>query len=78
VPLQGARADADERGKLALAQAEFLPDGAGVGPMDRGLAGCFRFAAQDRPAFFEAGDELLVEFGFHGYSVSMMGFRALS
>ena len=30
--LQGARADADERGKLGLGQAELFANGTGVGP----------------------------------------------
>jgi hypothetical protein len=60
--LQGARADADQRGELALAQAEFLADGASVGPVERLFAGGFLFAAQDGTAFLEAGDELLEEF----------------
>jgi hypothetical protein len=70
--LQGARADADQCGELALAQAEFLADGASVGPVERLLAGGFLFAVQDRAAFYEAGDKLLEEFVFY------VDFRALS
>lgn len=39
--LQGARADTDERGELA--QAELLPDGASVGPVERGFCGSLSF-----------------------------------
>ena len=66
--LQGARADADERGRLTLTEAEFFANNAGVGPVERGFAGGFLFSAQDGAAFFEAGDELLEEFVFHGNS----------
>ncbi len=57
--LQGARADADEGGELALREAELFADDAGVGPVEFGFAGGFLFPAQDGTAFLEAGDELL-------------------
>ncbi len=76
--LESPRADADERGELGLAKAEFFADTAGVRPFKSGRSCGFLFAVQDRAAFLETGGELLEEFVFHGYSVSMMDFRNLS
>ena len=42
--LQGAGADADERGEVTLAEGEFFPDGPGVGLVEFGLAGGLRFS----------------------------------
>ncbi len=47
--LQGARADADERRKLALAEGEFFPDGSGVGPVEFGFARGLRFPRRMAP-----------------------------
>ena len=76
--LQSARADADERGELGLAKTEFLADPPCIGRFESGRSSCFLFATQNRAAFLEAGSELLEEFVFHGYSVSMMDLRILS
>jgi len=64
--LERAGADANQCGKLGLAETEFFTDGFGVGPLEGGGAGCFLFAAQDGTAFLETGGELLEEFVFHG------------
>ena len=76
--LERARTDADERGKLGLAEPEFLADRPRIGPRTRGDAGCGFFAAQNGSALLETGGELEEKFVFHGYSVSMMDLRILS
>jgi hypothetical protein len=76
--LEGAGTDAHERGKLALAESEFLTDRLGIGPFKSRAACGFLFPAQDGTPFLEAGGELLEEFVFHGNSVSMMDLRTLS
>lgn len=57
--LQRAGADAHERCKLALAEAKSFAHSAGVGPFQCGFARRLFSAAQDCPAFLEAGCELL-------------------
>jgi hypothetical protein len=73
--LKGAGTDADEGGKLNLAESEFFTNGIGVRCLEGGAARAFLFSAQDGTAFLEAGGELLEEFVFHGNSVSMMDFE---
>ena len=76
--LQGAGTDANKRGELGLAEAEFLADCLGIGPLECGGARGLLFATQDGTAFLQAGGELLEEFVSHGNSVSMMDLRNLS
>jgi hypothetical protein len=76
--LQSARADADEHGELSLAETEFLTDSPCIGRFESGRSRGFLFATQDRAAFLETGGELLEEFVFHGYSVSMMDFNQVT
>lgn len=64
--LEGAEADADQRGELRLGETQFLTDGESVGPMELVLAAGRDFAAQDGPAFTEAGGKFFEEFVFHG------------
>jgi len=75
--LEGAGADADERGKLNLAQVELFTHRFGIGPLLGGATCWFLFPAKNGTAFLEAGGELLEEFVFHGNSVSMMDLRTL-
>ena len=64
--LESAGADADERGKLNLAEAELFTHGFGVGPLQGGGARGFLFPTQDGTTLLEAGDKLFEEFVFHG------------
>ena len=83
--LEGARADADERGELGLTEIEFLADCLGIGRrmalpgqvrrLEGGGARRFLFTMQDGTTFFEAGAELLEKFVFHGNSFSMIRFE---
>ena len=76
--LERAWTDADERGELGLAETEFLADPPCIGRFESGGSRGFLFATQDRAAFLETGGELLEEFVFHGYSVSMMDFNQVT
>jgi hypothetical protein len=77
--LERAGTDADERGKLNLAETEFFAHGFGVGPLQGGAARGFLFPTQDGTTLLETDDKLFEEeFVFHGNSVSMMVSRTLS